>query len=319
MSATPFYENPRAKRVRNLWSHRIAGLLCLATLFLLAAGALVTSTGSGLAVPDWPLAYGQFFPPMVGGILYEHGHRLVAASVGLCTLVLAGWLWWAEDRRWVRNLGFCAVVLVIFQGVLGGVTVLLLLPKSVSISHALIAQLFFLLTVVLYQVTSPHWRHLRDQVTGEGPRRLRVMGFVAVAALLLELLLGATMRHNGAGLAIPDFPLAYGRLIPPIAGFPVLIHFLHRVGAVLVAAAVLTALWTALSRHRGEALLLRPALAMGFLLLVQIGLGASVIWSQLAVPLTTLHVVNGALLTGAAGLLTLRAYRLEWGASPGSA
>ncbi len=304
---------------RDLWSHRIAGVLCLATLGLLAAGALVTGTGSSLAVPDWPLAYGQVFPPMVGGILYEHGHRLVAATVGFLTLVLAGWLFWVDERSWVKWLGLVAVALVVFQGTLGGITVLYLLPKAISISHAMVAHLFFLVTVALFQITSPRWRGPREAVPEEAPRRLKLLAGAAVGTMLLELLLGATMRHHGAGLAIPDFPLAYGRIIPPIAAFPVLIHFLHRLGALLVVAVVAVTLWEAFRRHRREKLLFRPAAAMGVLLLVQVGLGATAIWSQLAVPVTTLHLVNGALLTGVSGMLMLRAYRMEWEVSPGGA
>jgi cytochrome c oxidase assembly protein subunit 15 len=208
-------------------------------------------------------------------------------------------------------LGLSAVGLVILQGVLGGITVLFLLPKAVSIGHAVVAHLFFLVTVTLYQVTAPRWRGLRDRRRGSAPRRLKVLGLVTVGAMLLELFLGATVRHNAAGLAIPDFPLAYGRIIPPLSAFPIVIHFLHRVGALLVIVAVVVTLMEAVRRHGEEPLLIRPALLMGGLLVLQLALGAVVIWSRLAVPLTTLHVTNGALLTGVAALLTLRAFRLE--------
>jgi len=286
-------------------THRLAWLLCAATAVLLTAGALVTGTGSSLAVPDWPLAYGRFFPPMVGGILFEHGHRMIAAAVGLVSLALALSLQFGERRRWVRNLGWGAVALVLFQGLLGGITVLLLLPRAVSISHALFAQLFFLVTVALVQVTAPGWARI---VSGVGPRErsLAPLGSAALFALLGQLVLGAAVRHSNAGLAIPDFPLSYGALIPPLDSFPVLIHFLHRLGAVVVL--VLVALVCARSWRLGTASPLhRPALAMAGLLTAQFVLGATVIWSQKAVAVTTAHVVVGALLLGATGLLTFRA------------
>jgi cytochrome c oxidase assembly protein subunit 15 len=284
----------------------VAWVLSAATLILLAAGALVTGTGSSLAVPDWPLAYGRLFPPMVGGILFEHGHRLIAASVGLLSLALALVLWWTEPRRWVRNLAWGAVGLVLFQGLLGGITVLLLLPRAVSISHALFAQLFFLATVVLVQVTAPGWPALAASAR---PRERAVAGWglAAVLALLAQLVLGATVRHNGAGLAIPDFPLAYGGLIPPLESFPVAIHFAHRVGAVVVMALLAVAAVKSLRRGRSSPLFW-PAMTVVALVIAQWILGGAVIWSQKAVAVTTAHLVAGAALLGSAGLLTLRAF-----------
>lgn len=309
MPQSSLYQNPHTVLRRRRWSHRLALLLCAATLVLLAAGALVTGTGSGLAVPDWPLAYGQLFPPMVGGILYEHGHRLVAASVGLVTVVLGGWLWFAEERLWVKVLGLSAIGVVVLQGLLGGVTVLYLLPKAISIGHALLAQLFFLLTVGLVQVTAPGWDRMRGRRGGQG--RARFWGRSALGALLVALFLGATMRHNAAGLAIPDFPLAFGSLIPPLTSFPVTIHYLHRLGALVALLLVAATIWETVRRHRAEPALFRVAVAMGLLLALQISLGGWAIWSRLAVPVTTLHLVNGALLLGTAGLFALRAEILE--------
>lgn len=289
-------------------------LLFVGTLLLLAAGALVTGTGSSLSVPDWPLAYGELFPPMVGGIFYEHGHRLVAASVGLITLLLAGWLAWAEERRWVKILGAGAALLIVLQGVLGGLTVIYLLPKPISIGHAVTAHLFFLLTAVILQVTDPGWPAWKLDPHDSAPRAVRNWGLLAVAAIFLELVAGATMRHNSAGLAIPDWPLANGALFPPLSSFPLVIHFAHRVMALLVLVAVGGALWTALRGQRGQPLLVKPAVAMAVLLVVQGLLGGAAILTRLSVLFTTLHVVNGALLLGSAGVLVLRAYRLEWGA-----
>src|ERR1700676_4757310 len=140
--------------MERFWLHRYAVLLAVCTLFLVVAGASVTSKEAGLSVPDWPLSYGQVMPEMTGGVFFEHGHRMVATTVGMLTIVLAIWLWRAEPRPWMRKLGFVALGAVILQGVLGGLTVLLLLPPPVSISHACLAQLFFSTTVALMMFTS---------------------------------------------------------------------------------------------------------------------------------------------------------------------
>ncbi|MBZ0253451.1 MAG: COX15/CtaA family protein, partial [Candidatus Methylomirabilis sp.] len=152
-----------AWRVRRESAHqtglaRFAKATAAATFFLLFAGAMVTSTGSGLSVPDWPLSYGTLMPPMVGGIFYEHGHRMVATAVGLLTVVLAAWLWVREERLWVRRLGLAALGLVVAQGVLGGLTVLLLLPAPVSSAHATLGQTFFLVTILIAYAVSREWR-----------------------------------------------------------------------------------------------------------------------------------------------------------------
>src|SRR5437667_2183294 len=126
----------------NKISHRLCLALSACTLFLIFVGGLVTSTGSGLSVPDWPLSYGRLMPPMVGGIFYEHGHRMVASAVGLLTVVLAVWLSRREPRAWVRRLGYAALAAVVAQGVLGGLTVIFLLPTAVSVAHACLAQTF---------------------------------------------------------------------------------------------------------------------------------------------------------------------------------
>lgn len=300
------------------WSYRLAWVLCCATVLLLGAGAMVTSTGSSLAVPDWPLAYGQLFPPMVGGILYEHGHRMVAASVGLFTIIVCAWLWWAEPRRWVRWMSVGMLAAVIVQGVLGGLTVLLLLPKPISIGHAMLAEAFFMSTVALVQVTAPGWEAMVQR--GRNPVRSRLAAWATVTwvALLCELLIGAVVRHFNAGLAIATFPLAYGHLIPPLTSFPIQIHFAHRVGAVVVTVLIAITLWQVLSHHRSEAALRRPALVMGALLVLQIALGGTVIWTQRAPTITSLHVVNGALLIATAALLTLRAWVLTAAPRPAS-
>ena len=147
------------------WRHRFAVIVACATFLLVIAGGLVTSTGSGLAVPDWPLSFGQVFPRMEGGVLFEHGHRMIASVVGLLTVVLAFWTAKAEPRGWVRALGWSMLAVVIVQGVLGGVTVLMRLPDAVSVMHAGLAQVFFALTAIMATVTGAGFR-----VSGAGFR-----------------------------------------------------------------------------------------------------------------------------------------------------
>ena len=137
-----------------------------ATLLLVFIGSLVTSTGSGLAVPDWPLSYGMLFPPMVGGILYEHGHRMAAAAVGLLVVIQAVVLSWRESRRWVRVLAWLAVAVIMIQGGLGGLTVLLLLPTPISMTHAVLAQSLLLLLVYLAYTQSHEWQAPREAAPG---------------------------------------------------------------------------------------------------------------------------------------------------------
>src|SRR3954466_16184262 len=157
--------------------HRYATFVMLCTVLLIAAGGMVKSTGSGLSVPDWPTTYGwnMFTFPLkhwVGGIRYEHSHRLIASTVGFLTIILAVWTWRAESRAWVRRLGFAALGAVILQGVLGGITVLFFLPPAISIAHAGLAQLFFCLTVTMTLVTSARWRNTVDPVEDPLLRRL---------------------------------------------------------------------------------------------------------------------------------------------------
>lgn len=291
--------------------HGFALLTAGATFVLIFVGGLVTSTGSGLAVPDWPLSFGQVFPPMVGGVLYEHGHRLVAALVGLLTTVLAIWIWVRERRAWVRGLGVGALGAILLQGLLGGLTVLYLLPTPVSVAHALLAQAFLCLTVTLATVTAPGWVRQPGPSARGVPPGLPTLCALTAVAIYGQLILGAVMRHMGAGLAIPDFPLAFGRLLPPLDSEAVLIHFLHRVGAVAVTACVGGTLAWILARHRRDAWLLRPALAAAGLLLVQVALGALTIWTQRGVLPTTAHVAGGAGVLAASVTLMLRAFRLS--------
>jgi cytochrome c oxidase assembly protein subunit 15 len=296
-----------------LWLHRFAKLVAASTVLLIAAGGMVTSTDSGLSVPDWPNTYGQFmfsFPldKMVGGIYYEHGHRLIASTVGLLTIVLAAWTWWIEPRRWVRRLGFAALGAVILQGLLGGLTVIFLLPAPISVGHAGLAQLFFCLTLSLALFTSRGWRTTVAAAAVDDPL-LRRVAVATTVMVYVQILVGATMRHTEAGLAIPDFPLAFGRLLPPVWNAGVAIHFAHRVGAVFVVALALATAGHVWYHHRRRRELSRPAGMLIALVLIQGTLGAYVVWSGLQPVINTLHVVNGAFVLGTSLVLTLRTFR----------
>src|SRR5215470_17693479 len=195
---------------------------------------------------------------MVGGVLFEHGHRLVAALVGVLTVTLMVLLTHWESRLWVRWLARGAVLAVLLQGTLGGMTVLLRLPLVVSVTFTCLAQAFLCLVITLAVCTAPGWQASPAGRAEQQQPPLWVLAAITAGMVYLQLILGALMRHMGAGLAIPDFPLAFGRLVPTLDSTPVAVHFVHRLGAVAV---VLCVGWTVtriVSRYRAERRLLRP-------------------------------------------------------------
>jgi heme a synthase len=300
-----------------MWLHRYAVLVATSTVLLIVAGGLVTSTASGLSVPDWPTTYGWpmfTFPldKMVGGIFYEHSHRLIASSVGMLTIGLAVWLWLAEPRRWLRRLGLVALAAVCAQGLLGGLTVLFFLPAPISIAHAGLAQMFFCMVVAIALFTSHSWQ-MDGQPVDDG--RLRVLATTTLAVVYVQILLGATMRHTGAGLAIPDFPLVFGGLLPPEWTPGISIHYAHRVGALLVASTILATAVTIWTRHGSRRDLTRPASMAVLLVILQIGLGGLTVLSRRAVSINTAHVVTGALVLATSLVMALRSWRIRFAAA----
>lgn len=277
-------------------------IVAASTLFLVFAGAMVTSTGSGLAVPDWPLSYGMLMPPMVGGIFYEHGHRMIATAVGLLTLIQAFWLQRREPKRFLRILGWTALGAVIAQGLLGGLTVLFLLPKPISISHAALAEIFLSINVSIAFFASGAYQSFRARRGSAGDHR--TITRLLVGSIFVQMLLGAWMRHLGAALAIPDWPLSLGRIIPPIETVGVAANFSHRTFGLLVAALAIGAAVRIL-RERGA---LRGL--MGTILgalAVQITLGAFTIWSGRNEIVASVHVMTGAATLALSVLLALTA------------
>lgn len=296
-------------------------------LALICSGGLVTSNDAGLAVPDWPTSFGynMFAFPLSrwlapGGVRLEHSHRLIATAEGILTIVLAGWAWKFEPRRWVRHLAYATLGAVIFQGVLGGLRVTLR-ADWIGIVHGCFAQLFFALTAFIALVTSRWWWTL-DEPAARRPDPasldglVRKLGIVAIL-IFLQLALGASMRHAHAGLSIPDFPKAYGHWWPQVhkTDLPALnqrrdalhqppttlaqihLQMTHRFNAVLVLGCVVAVATGAWRRRDVLPNALRRLLMAGTVLVaLQITLGIYTIWTNKAADVATAHVATGALL-----------------------
>ena len=325
--------------------HRVALLTAAATFPLIFMGGLVTSHGAGMSVPDWPNSYGYnmfTFPPSLwlskqaGGIFYEHSHRLMGSVVGMLSILLAVWAWRTESRPWVRWLAAAVLGAVIVQGVLGGMRVILV-ELDLAVVHACFAQAFFCLAALTVVVTSKWWLEARAApATADRVTFRLAAGLVAV--VYLQLVVGAMMRHYGAGLAIPDLPLAYGKALPPLsaaglelanesrrwdAGLPgvtlaqVWLHFAHRVGAVSVSAAAVALLVRVARRRRSE--LFAAAWVLAVLLVAQVTLGVlTVLWRKPA-DVASLHVAVGALVLVTAFVMAIRSARVNAVASAAAA
>jgi cytochrome c oxidase assembly protein subunit 15 len=294
--------------------HRFAKFLVACTVLLILAGSLVTSHDAGLSVPDWPTSYGWnmfTFPPSmwVANILYEHGHRLIASTVGFLTIVMAVWLWVADPRRWLRWFGVATLGSVVAQGLLGGLTVLFFLPAAISTAHAGLAEIFFCMTVAIAIFTSPGW--IAGYGTpGDGVATpLRTLATTATVLIYAQILVGATMRHTGAGLAIPDFPLMFGHVIPDHWSSAIAIHFTHRVGALLVTMSLLALFVHIRSQYRDHVELVRPTTIIVALVAVQVTLGALTVLSRRDPWINSFHVVCGALVLTTSLVITLRTWR----------
>ncbi len=375
------------------WLHRFAVFTALATLALIGIGGLVTSHEAGMSVPDWPNSYGYnmfLFPPSkwVGGILYEHTHRLWASMVGLLVIALTRWLGGRQSRKplaivglievlagivifavlpkekatggfltgiggmvllaalvWFRNeaaprplpqLGWLTFFIVQFQGLLGGLRVVLY-KDQIGIFHATLAQIFFVLTCLIAVMTSAWWSRLfntqhatrnTQQLLLPSFSNLQKFFFATTALILFQLILGATMRHQHAGLSIHDFPLAYGKLWPAtdpasiarynehrmettginsITAFQVQLQMVHRIVAVLILLAVGGCAWKAWRKSPGP---LAKTSAFWFgLILCQATLGAATVLTDKAADIATLHVLVGALSLATGTALSIIALR----------
>jgi heme a synthase len=292
--------------------HRFAVVAAAATFVLVFVGGLVTSTGSAMAVPDWPLAFGRLIPAhWSAGVPFEYGHRVVAGTVAILTLVLAIWTWIVERRAWVRYAALAAFGLVVVQAVLGGLTVLFDLPLAFAVAHAATGQVFFCVMVAMASFTNPSWESMATGARVPGRRHLGPLAGAAAAIIYLQIIVGALMRHMHAGLAIPDFPLAFGRLVPPMFSVAIAINFAHRCGAVVVTLMVIWTAARAFKYYGCEPMLRRSVLGMLVLLALQIGLGAATVLTRRAIIPTTAHVAVGAALLATCVALTLRAIHIE--------
>ena len=284
-----------------------------ATFLLVIAGALVTSNDAGLSVPDWPLSHGQWMPEMVGGVFYEHGHRMVATTVGLLTIVLNIFLWKVPSYPWVRALGLVALAAVITQGVLGGVTVLFFLPTPISVLHASIAPLFFCMVITLSVVTSHHWVHL-SRFFREGWRKFfkgadreLKLAISMTMALYLQHVLGATVRHSGT----VDGTKGAVLVIPAL--------LVHVVGAIVVTGLIIFVARVFFKRIHDRSILRLMYLQLSLLFAqLLLGLGAYLVRIDTAnqvqptvarIWITTSHLTIGALLLATSLVVTLKLIR----------
>jgi len=371
--------------VKNVWLKRYAVFTALVTFLLVWMGGLVTSHGAGLAVPDWPNTYGynMFFFPVskwIGGIFYEHTHRLVASLVGFLTTILAFWLFGHKSRPWLRRmggvfilagavlclifpahmaenlllsgmglaglvaglywpqcepapkrllvLGVAAFVAVVAQGVLGGLRVTQL-KDELGIFHATLAQLFLLLLCSIALFQTNFWGRLPVQAEKD-VHHFRLLFLVTTSLILGQLMLGATMRHQHAGLAIPDFPAAYGKVWPdtdraaiarynqhrldvlgynPITAAQVELQMVHRIVAFSIFSAITLCAWRAWRcLGAGHALTRFAGVWLG-LVTAQVFLGAATIWTGKSADIATAHVACGALCLATGGLATIVSFR----------
>lgn len=373
-------------QAKNVALKRYAVFTALATFVLVCVGGLVTSHGAGMSVPDWPYScgYNMFFFPVskwIGGVFFEHTHRLTASLVGFLTTLLALWLFGYKARpllrwigavfmaaglilcvffpthaaenlllsaiglaglvagcywpkcepsaKWLRVLGVAAFVAVVAQGVLGGLRVTEL-KDELGIFHATLAQLFFLLLCAIALFQTDFWQRLPVRMEADR-HHFRLFFTVTTGLVLTQLILGATMRHQHAGLAIPDFPAAYGKLWPdtdpaaiarynqnrlevlaynPITAAQVDLQMVHRLLALLILAAISVCAWRT-RRHLGPAhWLTRLAGVWCGLVLTQVFLGAATIWTGKSADVATAHVACGALCLVTGGLASIISFRL---------
>jgi cytochrome c oxidase assembly protein subunit 15 len=282
---------------------------------------MVTSKNVGLAVPDWPTTFGynMFLFPVskwVGGILFEHTHRLMGSLVGFLTIILAGWLWLGDDRQWVRKLGVIALVGVILQGILGGLRVTMM-KDQIGIFHACVAQAFLGLLIFIALVTTKFWPLLADRhVESQKFSRIKALAIAITVGIYVQLALGATMRHQHRDLAILDFPTANGAWIPGtsaaalakinawrdaralsnVSAFQIWLQMVHRFLALIIAIAIIAFCARVWRELRASAVLKHLSVLWVILVFGQIVLGAFVIWSNKAADVATAHVALGAIM-----------------------
>ena len=285
--------------------HRFSVFAASVTFLLIIAGALVTSNDAGLSVPDWPTSFGSLYkiPHLVGGVKFEHTHRMIAQFVGFLSIVLAVWTWRTDPRRWMKYLGVTALGLVIAQGILGGLTVLFFLPPEISSSHAALAQTFFCVVVLIALFTGRTWMEEIPRIeslrihSDDGRPSLLTLALLSIFVLYVQLILGAMFRHHG------------------LSWWP------HVLNAAIVAIVLAWTSIRALSRYSAIDSVRGPAITMLALMIAQLCLGfvaflTRVAWGHDAVqpelPMvvsTVAHVAVGALLLATTAVLAVQVWR----------
>jgi cytochrome c oxidase assembly protein subunit 15 len=325
--------------VKNRLINVFSAILTFFVFLLIAVGAMVTSTNSGMAVPDWPTTFGynMFSFPLsrwIGGVFYEHSHRLVASAVGFLTIILFFLLLFKEKRTWVKWAGCFALFLVIFQGILGGLRVVWM-KDQIGIIHAALAQAFLVLVGIIWLSTSKYWiteNHLQKANYYLAATKSIPLLFLSLSLIVyIQLLLGAAMRHAHLGLSITDFPLAYGHIIPRLTpedlaninakrqamGLPpttlgqIHLQLAHRFVALIIFLLTVYSFFV-LKKKAPSSSVLSMARLLHSLVALQIVLGAFVIWTGKENIITTAHVLVGAAILFLSSLITVILYRGEW-------
>jgi len=311
----------------NIAARRLSKVIVLLTLSLIFVGALIKSHEVGLSVPDWPTSYGKQmfsfpFSEMVGGIFYEHGHRLFATIVGFFTLIQFIVLSFTDHPMWVKKMSFIALVLVITQGFLGGMTVIFFLPPQISILHGVLAQIFFISIIfIAYSLSDSRLNKKKESF----PLFIKRGALVITLLVFVQLVLGALVRHTSSGLAIPDFPKMGGMWIPTfsdnmvnninvelfdknldmVSKWQVVIHFLHRLGAFIITLALTFFVYKFRKMVEKNSTESKILILFSVLLFIQIILGASTVITEKLPYVASFHVVTGAALLGCCALFVM--------------
>ena len=311
----------------NIAVRRLSKVIVFLTLSLIFVGALIKSHEVGLSVPDWPTSYGKQmfsfpFSEMVGGIFYEHGHRLFATIVGFFTLIQFIVLSFTDHPMWVKKMSFIALVLVITQGFLGGMTVIFFLPPQISILHGILAQIFFISIIfIAYSLSDSRLNKKKESY----PLFIKRGALIITLLVFVQLVLGALVRHTSSGLAIPDFPKMGGMLIPTfsdnmvnninvelfdknldmVSKWQVVIHFLHRLGAFIITLALTFFVYKFRKMVEKNSTESKILILFSVLLFIQIILGASTVITEKLPFVASFHVVTGAALLGCCALFVM--------------
>ena len=311
----------------NIAARRLSKVIVFLTLSLIFVGALIKSHEVGLSVPDWPTSYGKQmfsfpFSEMVGGIFYEHGHRLFATIVGFLTLIQFIVLSFTDHPMWVKKTSFIALVLVITQGFLGGMTVIFFLPPQISILHGVLAQIFFISIIfIAYSLSDSRLNKKKESF----PLFIKRGALIITLLVFVQLVLGALVRHTSSGLAIPDFPKMGGMWIPTfsdnmvnninvelfdknldmVSKWQVVIHFLHRLGAFIITLALTFFVYKFRKMVEKNSTESKILILFSVLLFIQIILGASTVITEKLPFVASFHVVTGAALLGCCALFVM--------------